>query len=287
MQCAHEGELYALQPEAGGSWRADVGAFDTEHISTTSSFLINPPNQPCELVAFQCVVDVSSGLHVPVAAFRSGSGSGPTSYSFGHIDASAGLFTCWQHFPITSTAVTDRTQVELCDGPVLCVLRSFAREGRSELIFAKCDDSDSGDDASRPGVRTVVLPWEAPQLLCACRLSSHSSEVSLLLHARTDDKAHVVACPISPHPQQSQLPRPPSPSPFHTVMHSPALVSMAAAVSCVAPQWVHRPGCAPHQPGMLESELQLWIGTTTAMLHLCSLDGSAVSSPHFGGRVRW
>lgn len=270
-----EGELVCIQPEdGGGCWRIDIGVYDTCQLSTTDSFLLAAPQRECELLTARRVMDENTGLQVPMLVFRCGDER--TAYYFGVLDTSARAFACWQQFELSSNTMYERIEVYLCDGPVLCVSRSLLREGSVELTIASCAGAMFGGTSlnkSHAGLRTVVFPCEEARLLCACSLSGYPNDTSLLLLTREKGSCQVVA--LSVRTCKSQQSHNIS-SPHTSALHSQAIATMAAVVSCVAPHWVYKDSGAPHRPGVVENELQLWVGTTTAMLHLCSLDGRAV-----------
>lgn len=154
---ACDGELVSVQPEAGGGWRVDVGVFDSEQFTTTDSFLLSVPDQSCELIASQCVVDSTTGLRMPCLAFRANDGGpAPSKYSMGVLDTSERAFVSLQRFTIASAALAESIEVDICDGPMLCVLRTLANGGGLEITIAACDDLDGGAAGLRHALPTLL-----------------------------------------------------------------------------------------------------------------------------------
>ena len=108
--------------------------------------------------------------------------------------------------------------------------------------------------------------------MCACSLSGLVSDVSLLIAIQSEGGGQIIACSVGKRLQP----------PAYSAVHSQALLAIGSAATCVAPQWSYEARGTAHQPGALAGALQFWVGTATSMLHLCSLDGSAVSAPLSG-----
>ena len=220
--------LVCLQCEPGGGWRVNVGSYESTAFVASSSFVLAASPQLNELVAVRSVVDATTGLVVPILAFRS-SATASTAYTVGLLDLDECAFERWESVELTSMA--RRTEVVLCDGPVLCVLRALT-EGGCELTVANCaaeapSCEDAATDVAPPvGTRTTVLPFEA-RSLCAYSLSGRPDAMALLLLARAADREGVVSVALHP------LRRPPGSATdlIPTPVQSSAIEALAGEVS--------------------------------------------------------
>eukprot|EP00327_Prymnesium_parvum_P034367 CAMPEP_0195610934 /NCGR_PEP_ID=MMETSP0815-20121206/10072_1 /TAXON_ID=97485 /ORGANISM="Prymnesium parvum, Strain Texoma1" /LENGTH=450 /DNA_ID=CAMNT_0040750953 /DNA_START=184 /DNA_END=1533 /DNA_ORIENTATION=- len=239
---ALDGRLLCIRQSELEGWCVDVAVHEDIELRVIDRFCTARSATLHTLVAAACVLDVHEGSVVPILAFASADGDASTRYTLLRLDVEARAFAPLDSF--LSPAGRHLCAL-LADGPALCVLR--APQAEPLLTVA----------ARGAAPRSVAVPRRA-RMLCAC--GEPSAQRLLLLLRAEGGGAYVAAVDLEAQGQLALRP-----------LGARPIEDLGAEVCCIAPWWAYdwaRRGAAGRS-------LRLWVATSEAMLHLCSLDAAA------------